>query len=232
MNTLTAKSRTITGKKVKQLRRLGQIPAAVYGHDRQSQAISMQRSDYEQIFSDAGTSTLVDLVIDGTQPVKVLLHEPQIHPVTGALVHADLYVVKMTEKLQTEIPLEFVGESPAVIDLEGTLNIVLDTLTVQCFPDKLVPVIEVSIANLKTLEDIIRLEDIKLPDGIEVLAEGDEVIATITPPRSEEELAELEEVVSGADADKAAVEAVEVTEETKPEDEVPSQPQGEQTVHG
>src|SRR3989344_2981090 len=210
---LNAKTRQITGKQVKNLRHEGLIPAVVYGHDQSSLSLTLNAKEFARIFDVAGTSTLVDLVIDDNKPVKILLHEPQIHPVKTAFVHADLYVVKMTEKLQTEVPLEFVGESAAVNDLDGTLTIVLDALEVECFPDKLVHAIEVDITALVTLEDMIRVSDIQAPEGIELLADPDEVVATITPPRSEEELAELEEAPVGEEADKAAIEAVEVTEE-------------------
>lgn len=215
---LIATTRTVVGKQVKQLRHQGILPAVVYGHDRKSLSLSINAAEYERIFHSAGTSTLVDLEIDGAKAVKVLLHEPQIHPVKPKAVHADLYVVKMTEKLQTEIPLEFIGEAEAVTVLEGSLNTVLDALTVECFPDKLVPAIEVDITTLKTFDDVIRVGDLKLPEGIEVLADPEDTILTITPPRSEEELAELEEAPVGEDADKAAVEGVEVTEEKKAEE--------------
>lgn len=216
--TLSATTRTVTGKQVKTLRHQGIIPAVVYGHDKISQSLSIRATDFKRVFAGAGSSTLVDLIVDDAKPVKVLIHEPQIHPVKPDIVHADLYVVKMNEKLQTEIPLEFIGESSAVTDLDGTLTIVLDALEVECFPDKLVHAIEVDITSLVTLEDMIRVSDIKAPEGIEFLADPEEVVATITPPRSEAEMAELEETVSGEDADKAAVEAVEVLEEKKDEE--------------
>jgi large subunit ribosomal protein L25 len=215
---LQAQTRTVTGKQVKLLRKNGQLPAVVYGSDEQNQTISIASGDYNKIFKTAGTSTLVDLVVDNQKPIKVLLHEPQIHPTKSIAVHADFYIVKMTEKLQTEIPLHFVGESDAVTVLDGTLTTQLDALNVECFPDKLVPAIEVDISVLKTFDDIIRIEDIKAPEGMELLHESEEVVATITPPRSEEELAELDEAVTGEDADKAAMEALEVTGE-KPEEE-------------
>lgn len=214
---LRATTRTITGKQVKQLRNQGIMPGVVYGHDKSSQSLSINANDFSRLFASAGTSTLIDLVIDDQKPVKVLLHEPQLHPVKPHFVHADLYIVKMNEKLQTEIPLEFVGESAAVTDLDGTLTVVIDALEVECFPDKLVQHIEVDITPLKTLEDVIRVSDITAPAGIEFLADPEEVVATITPPRSEEEMAELDEVI-GEDADKAAVEGVEVTAE-KPAEE-------------
>lgn len=214
---LQSTTRTVIGKQVKQLRTKGELPGIVYGHGTENKIISIKEADYERIFSQAGTSTLVDLVIDDKKPIKVLLHEPQIHPVRPGMLHADFYVVKMTEKLQTEIPLHFVGEAEAVSVLDGTLNTPLDALNVECYPDKLVPAIEVDITALKTFDDVIRIGDITLPEGIEILGDPEEVVATITPPRSEEELAELDEAV-GEEADAAAVEGVAVEEKGKAEE--------------
>lgn len=215
---LHATTRAITGKQVKQLRRQGQIPAIVYGHDTANQAITLDRLAYEKTFASAGTSTLVELVIDEKKPLKVLLHEPVYHPAKPVLLHTDFYAVKMNEKLQTEIPLHFIGEAEAVSVLDGTLNTQIDTVTVECFPDKLVPAIEVDITSLKTFDDILRVSDIIAPEGIEIMADPEEVVLTIIPPRSEEEMAALDEAPVGEAADQAAVEAVQV-EEKKKDDE-------------
>lgn len=214
--TLKASTRSIIGKQVKQLRRDGKLPGVLYGHDTKNISIAMDSLDYEKTFKKAGTSTLVELSIDDDKPVKVLLHEPQIHPAKPQILHADFYAVKMNEKLQTEIPLHFVGEAEAVTVLDGTLNENIDTVTVECFPDKLVPAIEVDITSLKTLDDIIRISDIVAPEGIEILADPEEAVATIIPPRSEAELEALEE---GPATDEEAVAQLEVTEEKKPEEE-------------
>ncbi len=215
---LHAQSRHVIGKQVKQLRRDGLLPGVMYGHDTANTNIALNALDYQKLYQKAGTSTLVDLVIDDNKPIKVLLHEPQEHPAKPLLLHADFYVVKMNEKLQTEIPLHFEGEAEAVSVLDGTLTTQLDALNVECFPDKLVSTIEVDITTLKTFEDIIRVSDIKLPEGIEALDDPETVVATVTPPRSEEELAELEEAPTGEAADQAAVESVQVEEKTKDEE--------------
>jgi large subunit ribosomal protein L25 len=217
---LNATTRTVTGKQVKKLRQEGKLPAVVYGTDAANQSITVESLDYDKAYKKAGTSTLVDLVVDSNSPIKVLLHEPQRHPTKPQLVHADFYRVTMTEKLQTEIPLHFTGESEAISVQDGTLTVQLDALNVECFPDKLVHAIEVDIAPLKTFEDIIRVGDITAPEGIEILHDEDEIIVTVTAPRSEEELAELDEAPTGADADAAAVEGVEVEKKGKEEEEV------------
>lgn len=218
---LESKSRQVTGKRVEQLRRAGEMPGVVYGHNFPNRLISVRAQDFEKVYRLAGTSSLVDLVIDGEKPIKVLLHEPQRHPVRPTPLHADFYVVKMSEKLETAIPLHFVGEAHAVTILDGTLSPHLDALNVTCYPDQLVPAIEVDLTPLKTFEAIIRVADLILPEGIEILDDPEEVIATVTPPRTEEELAELEAAPAGEEADQAAVEALEVGEEKEKEEEAP-----------
>lgn len=212
--TLNATRRELTGKQVKQLRNQGQLPAVIYGNGLESQAICVAQTDYDKVFRQAGTSTLVDLVVEGAKPVKVLLHEPQVHPAKPLTLHADFYAVKMSEKLQTEIPLHFVGESEAVETLGGTLNVPIDAVEVECYPDKLVSAIEVDLTSLKTFEDVLRISDIQAPEGIAILNDPEEAVATVVAPRSEEELAALEE---GPKTDEEAVANVEVAGEKKDE---------------
>jgi large subunit ribosomal protein L25 len=213
--TLKATTRTMMGKQVKLLRSNGQLPGVLYGHGQESTSLTFDTIEYNKLFRKAGMSTLVDLVIDEAKPVKVLLHAPQVHPAKAHTIHADFYAVKMTEKLQTEIPLHFIGESEAVDVLDGSLATQLDALNVECFPDKLVSSIEVDLSALKTFDDIIRVENIVVPEGIEVLNDPEEVVAVVNAPRSEEELEALDAEVQ---SDEEAVAALEVTGE-KPADE-------------
>lgn len=208
---LNAQTRDIFGKKIRSLRKKGRIPAVLYGHQVKSIHLLVEKGEFEKVFQDAGVSSLVDLKVDNEKPKKVLIHEPQIDPKTMQALHIDFYQVKMTEKITTEIPLKFVGESPAVKELEGTLITNRDTIEVQCLPDALVHEIEVDISNLKTFEDVIKVSNLNIPEGIEVLNESEETIVSVTPPRSEEELAELEAPV------EEKVEEVEEVEEKEEE---------------
>lgn len=210
---LIAKTRTLVGKKVKQLRRAGEVPAILYGHGTDNVNLSFNLVDFNRIYRDAGTSNLIDLKIDDEKSVKVLLREPSVHPVTNFATHVDVYKVKMTEKLTTEIPLSFINESPAVIDLEGSLVTNRDALEIECLPGDLVSEFEVDLSVLKTFDDVIKISDIKIPSTIEVKDDPEEIVAQVMPPRSEEEMAELEEEV------KEDVEAVEVTGEKPTEGE-------------
>lgn len=202
---LLANKRDITGKKVKKIRQKGLVPAVLYGRDIKPENISIEKIGFVKIFNEAGTSSLIDLNIDHQKPIKVLSHEPQRDPVSGEPIHVDFYKVKMDEKIKTEIPLSFTGESEAVEQLEGSLVTNKDAIEVECLPTDLVSEIEVNISSLKTFEDTIKISDLKIPANIEILHDQDEIIALVEEPRSEEELAELEEK-SAEEEEKEALE--------------------------
>jgi large subunit ribosomal protein L25 len=209
---LRAATREVVGKKVKQIREQGQIPAVLYGHDSKNLNLALDLINFNRIYREAGTSNLVDLVVDDGASVKVLLKEPDVDPISNQPYHVDIYKVKMSEKLTTEIPLNFINESPAVIDLEGSLVKNIDALEVECLPSDLVSEFDVDLSLLKTFDDVIKVSDLKISDKIEVKSDLEEIIAQVMPPRSDEELEALdEEVVEDVDA-------VEVTEQ-KPEEE-------------
>jgi large subunit ribosomal protein L25 len=209
--TLKAKKREVLGRKVKNLRNNGQIPAVLYGKGFESINLTVDKTEFQKILEQAGTSTLVNLDVDGTA-YNVLIHEPQINAVSDNILHVDLYKVDMTQEIRTEIPLEFVGVSLAVEDLEGNLITNKDALEVECLPDKLVSSFEVDISVLKTFDDFIKVSDIKIPEGINVLTDKEDIIAQVTPPRSEEELKEMEEEAS-AETEKAQIENIEADAE-------------------
>jgi len=210
--------REILGKKVKSLRGEKKIPAVVYGKEITSKPVTVDAKVFKSIYEKAGTSTLVTLDINGEDKTRrVLIHEPQNNPVTGDPIHVDFYQVNMKEKIRTEIPLEFVGESPAVIDLEGNLITNKDTIEVECLPEDLVSQIDVDISNIKTFDDSIFISDLNIPSGIEILDDPEEVIVSVTEPRSEEEIeATLTEPVADAEASK--IEELSGQEETGTEE--------------
>lgn len=224
---LKAQPREVLGKKVKKLRENGKIPAVLYGKEFDSLSLILDKTEYEKVLHDAGTSTIIDLEVEGKETFKILLHEPQCDPVSDKVLHADLYKVNMKEKIHTEIPLEFVGVSVAVVDLEGNLITNKDALEVECLPDKLVSEIKVDISKLKTFEDLIKVSDLDIPEGIEISADPEEIIAQVTPPRSEEELEAMEEEAA-VDQEKAGIENLEAQAEAEKAEKA----EGEETVEG
>ena len=225
---LNAQPRSVLGKKVKSLRQAGQLPAVVYGNKLEPISITVDNKEFNKTYERAGTSALVDLHVGDKDIFKVLTHEPQNDPVTGKPIHIDFYRVRMDEKITTEIPLEFVGESDAVEQLGGTLVTPHDHIEVDCLPNDLVSEISIDINPLRTFEDQIKLSDIKLPQGIETDMDLNEVLALVEPPRSEEELAELEKSTKEEEA-----EAVEKVAGEKEEAEAGAEPaeakEGEKT---
>lgn len=209
---LKAEKRTVTGKKNEELRTSGIIPAVVYGKGKENENIQLERNSLNRVFSKAGENSLIDLEIEGEGKTRnVLASEAQVHPVTGDIIHIDFYEVRMDEEVETEVPLNFIGESPAVKDLEGTLITNKTEVTVKCLPANIPHNIEVDISVIATFEDSITAKDLKIPANVELLTDPEETIAIVNPPRSEAELEELNaEVVEN-------VEGVEATEEKKEE---------------
>ncbi|MCA9388505.1 50S ribosomal protein L25 [Candidatus Berkelbacteria bacterium] len=194
-----------TKKKAKAIRNSGMIPAVLYGHDVENTSLQLDSKKFEKIYDEAGGNTLIDLEVEGKkEPVRVLVQDIQFDPIVGNITHADLYAVNLKEKVVTEIPLKFTGESAAVVDLEGNLVTNLTEVEVKALPTDLISEIEVDISQLKTFDDVIRASDLKLPDTIELMEDPERAIALVTEPRSEEEMEALDEDTSAAE--EAAVE--------------------------
>lgn len=212
--------------KAKPLVKQGLVPGIVYGHGFDNEALVITKKDLVKVHEQAGQSSLIDLSVADKTTYKVLIHELQYDPVSDEPIHVDLYRVKMTEKIKTEIPIKLVGEAPAVEDLQGTLIQNKDELRVEALPQNLVHEIEVDVSRLKTFEDKIYVKDLTVPNGIEVQEEPEEVVALVQPPRSEEELAELEQKV------EEKVDEIEVEKKGKEEEEVEAGAEGAEAAEG
>jgi large subunit ribosomal protein L25 len=175
----------------KKLRRDGKIPAVVYGKKFESMAIALDKLEFDRVFRHAGTSNLIDMTA-GDKKFKTLVHDFQINPMTGNVIHVDFMKINMKEKIHAEIPLKYVGESSAVSQLEGSLITPIDTIEIECMPADLPAEIEVDLSVLDDFEKNIKVSDLIIPAGVEVLSELEEVLAFVQEPRSEEEMADLD----------------------------------------
>ncbi len=216
MATLSATVRTILGKHVRSLRHHGTVPAVIYGHGVAPSSVSLERTAFEKVYRQVGESTLLDLVLDGATAVKVLVQDVQHHPLSGEVQHVDFHQVRMDEQLTADIPLKFVGEPKAVKDLGGILLKNLDHLKVSCLPSALVHEITVDISGLTEFNQGLSVKDIAVPPGLKVLTPLEEVVAVVTAPRSEAELAELKSEVK-EDVSAVATVAGEKVEEGEAE---------------
>lgn len=211
---LVAQTRDITGRKTNELRAEGQVPAVMYGFGTEPVSLVVDRNAFNKVYAQAGESTVVELEINGTVH-PVLIADIQRDVLTDFFSHADFRRVDTSRKIEANIPLKLVGEAAAVKIHGGTLIQSLEELEVLALPNKLVSEIEVDIAKLESFDDVLRVSDISVPEGIEVKADLETAVASVQPPRSEEELAALNEAV---DMD---VSQVEVTSEKK-DDEAPA----------
>ncbi len=193
-----AKIRNSTAKKSRQN---GFIPAVIYGKKFANLNIELPAIDFSRVFKSAGTSNLINLVLDNNDKLKVLVQDIQFHPVTNNIEHVDLFKVDMKEKIKTDIPLEFIGDNSLIIEQEGTLITNKDSVEVECLPSDLVDHLDIDISAITDWDMNIKVSDIIAPSGIEILDDPEEVIALIQQPRSEEELEALnEEVVEDVEA--------------------------------
>jgi large subunit ribosomal protein L25 len=201
-NVFTLESQRREGK-AKTARKNGGIPGVLYGHGMKAENVTVDAKKFNKIFSQAGSTSLVTLTVEGGDKYPVLLRDVQFHPVKGHIMHVDYYRVRMDEALRAQVPLHFVGEAPAVKDMGGVLVRNMDEVELEALPQDLPHDIEVSIAGLDSFDKLIRVSDLKLPKGVKLMHEDTEVVALVQPPRTEEELASLAEEV------KEDVEAVE-----------------------
>lgn len=215
--TLEASARTALGRRAKTVTKENLIPAVMYGHGVENRTISVPFQTFRKVFAQAGTSSLVDIVVDGSTPVKAIIKDVQVNPLTMSPIHIDFHQVNMKEKMTANVPLSFTGDSIAVKALGGTLVKSLDHIEVECLPSDLPHEIVVDISQLQTFDDKITVGSLQLPKGVEVTNEVEAMIAFVEAPLSEEELKKLEEsqlgdvtaVKSEADIKKEAQAAAE-----------------------
>jgi len=196
MQKLTADKRTVFGKKVKTLRDQGFVPAVVYGGTGEPAPLSVRSQELIKAYRKAGESGMIELEIKGDGHKSVLIHEISFDPVKSLPLHVDFHEVAADKKIKVHVPLAFTGESDAVKSLGGVLVKVMHEVEVEALPKDLPHEISVDLGMIRTFADTISLNDIKPPRGVQIIGEDDAFIAKVVPPRSEEELASLENQTS------------------------------------
>ncbi len=174
-------------KKPNQLRTAGSVPCIIYGNEVKNTTIQCEERELHKVFAKAGESTLVEIDL-GSKKIPVLFKEVTFDPVSGHEIHADFFAVNMKEEIETEVPVHFSGEAPAVKELEGIFLIAQETVTVRCLPGDLPHNIEADISSLSELHASISVKDLILPKGVKIMNDPDSVLAIIQEPRKEEEV--------------------------------------------
>lgn len=205
--TLSVTKREERGKTTQKLRADGKIPAVVYGPKQEAVPVTIEKVAFDKVFSEAGESSIIKLEgIDGTP--EVLVHDVSFDPVKGGASHVDFYAIEAGKELTTDVPLEFIGEAPA-IKLGGTLTKALHEVEVTCLPNKLPQHIDVDVSVLVDFEAQIHVRDLVIPEGVTVSNDPDEVVALV-----QEVTEEVEETPEAVD-----MSAIEVEKKGKEETE-------------
>lgn len=187
---LKAKKRTVFGKQNILLRKQGFIPAVVYGRKTPACPLQIKAQDFNEVYKKAGDTNIVNLIIEdnGKEEKKnVLIHEIETHFLNNTPLHIDFYEVEMDKPIVAHIPINFIGESPAV-KLGGILVKSMNEIEIEALPKNLPHEITVDLSSLTDFDQTIYVKDIDFPAEVRVLIEKNTPVVTVSAPLSEEEL--------------------------------------------
>ena len=202
---LQAEPRSVTGKKVKGLRRLGLTPIHVYGRGIEPAALQADATTLRKIVSQAGSNIPVTVEGEGSSRFA-FIREVQRHPLTEDILHVDFLQVPLTETIRSEVPVYLIGEAPAVRLMDGALNQALNSLQVESLPLAVPQFVEVDVSSLEDFERSIYVSDISLGDNVTILNDPEELVARVNAPAAAVEEAEAPsevELVGGESADES-----------------------------
>jgi large subunit ribosomal protein L25 len=187
MQELTISRREGTGKQVaKRLRRQGVVPAVVYGGAR-SEAVAVDpKAVLRMIAGHAGTTQLLTLKVEGDGASRLaIIRAMQFDPVTERLLHVDLQEVSADKPITVRVSIHPVGEAIGVKDTKGILNLVLHEVTVSCLPTAIPERIDADVTAL-AIGDVLTIADLKAPEGVRIVNDPGQAVATVAPPMAEE----------------------------------------------
>jgi large subunit ribosomal protein L25 len=202
MLSLTVEKRDMKKAKPEALRQSGKMPAVFYGPKEASTPVVVSLPEFKKTWKKAGESSVI-ILKDGTGAEhEALIHEVNVHPLTGEPRHADFYIIEKGKKVTVEVPLVFEGVSPAVKDLGGILVKVRRELEVEAAPRDLPHEIKVDISSLAQLSDVITVSMLKLPAGVLAKVNSEEIVASVSEAKEE-----VEEAPAAIDMSAIEVEA-------------------------
>ena len=209
---LTLDSREAQGKANKRLRREGIVPGVVYGKGEDSTNVQVEAKTFETLYRAAGKTSVVKFRLPGaSRATSGFIKSVQRHPLSGKAIHVDYYLVNLNVEMEVDIPLVFTGEAPAVEQTGGTLLHNLSSVRVKALPADIPHEIEVNVSTLVSLDVAIHVADLSLNrDLVHVLTDGETLVATVVPPRVEEEPEPV--VTEGEELEGEAVEGAEGAE--------------------
>ena len=160
-------------------RRDGMVPITVYGGGAETLAAVAPARELAAILrSDQGRNTIFTIEVDGAGASEVMFHDRQVDPVKGRLIHADLTRLVKGQKIEVTVPLHLVGEPFGVKEKQGVLEQIIREIEIRCEPRQIPDSLDVDVSNLD-VHDLLHVSDIAVGEGVEILTDAEQVIATV-----------------------------------------------------
>jgi len=190
---LKGQVRKIFGKKLKNLRKEEFIPANVFGKDIQSQSISINSKEFIKVYKKIKATGVLYLEIE-KETFPVLINSIQKHPITREILHVEFKKVDLTKKTQAEVPVEIIGQSPAVLEKGGVLLTLTQTLLVEALPEKIPQSIKIDVSNLKEVGQEIKVADLPSYSDYQIITEKEKIIVSIVAHKEESSTPEVQTI--------------------------------------
>ncbi len=206
--TLKLDPRTLTGKKVRQLRRQGVIPVHVYGAGIEPASLQVDDRTLNRILLRVGSNIPVSVEYEGQNEESIcFVREIQRHPVSDTVIHVDFLRVDITQTVAAEVPINLTGTAPAVSQMAGTMLQNIQSLSIEALPMDMPAEVTVDVSVIVDFDVTLSVGDVEVPGNVTVLNEPEDVIVRVAPPRLEieidEEAEELEEGEEGAEGEES-----------------------------
>ena len=216
---LEVESREKAGKGVaRQLRRQGKIPGVLYGGGK-SQFLALNHNLARKlVLSQVGHTGLLTVKVPGQEDKVAVLQEHQLDPITGAILHIDLFEVSMEKPIRVKVPVSVIGEAPIGIKEGGILHQPLRELHIECLPGLIPDHIEVTATNLAVGQGI-HVKEVEAPEGVKILDDQELMVVHVATKISE---AKLESLLTREAAEGSSVPA---EEKATPEGEPAAAPE-------
>jgi large subunit ribosomal protein L25 len=223
-----ATKRELLGRKIKKLRAEGLVPANLYGKKTQSVALTLKLDEFLPLFEKAGETSIVKLTVEGEKEERpVLIKNVQKNPVDGKILHVDFRQIILSEKITAMVPLETEGESPVTTQKIGIFIQTVSEIEVEALPADLPERFVIDISKLENIGDEIKVSDLQVEKGVEILTEQDLVVAKTEPLAAEEVAPVVEETEEGVEGEEPK-EGAESEEGEEPKDSAEKEESGEE----
>lgn len=189
---LKAKRRDTIGKKVKDLRIDGGLPAVVYGKTTPAFPVLLELKSASKILRAATSSSLITIDVEGEE-YTTLVRELQRDFIRGNYLHVDFLAVSATEKVKANVDIVLEGVAPALALYECLLTTGLTQVEVESFPQDLPEKLTVDLSSLMEVGDGIYIRDLELPDNVDIFADSNDMLVVVSAQIIVEEEEEIED---------------------------------------